>query len=413
MGAVYACRHRNGSRVAIKVLAPRLSISPRHRERFLREGYVANRVNHAGVVPVFDDGVEEDGAAYLVMELLTGKNLATLAELQGGRLSRELVLRVAGDLLDVLVAAHGKGILHRDIKPENLFITDDGRLRVLDFGIARVLDGATLGPSTDDGTILGTPGFAAPEQARGRVDQLDARTDLWSVGATMFELLTGKPVYEAETPNEQLGLAMTTPPRSLGAVAPDLPVAIVEIVDCALAFNPQDRFQDARTMASAVSAVASGSPHSSMLPAHSTDRRPSPAATRTVSAALGGVAPRTWRWRERRPLLVFLGAALVAVSTWGAVQSLSSRSSSERDEPAAAAPARASPDERAPESLSKVAPEPFVGTSKSADPAVAQPPAPARSKVRRPPSTASAPADPSPVTAGETWPPSSPLDRRH
>ncbi|HEX4477595.1 MAG TPA: serine/threonine-protein kinase, partial [Polyangiaceae bacterium] len=138
MAAVYAATHRNGSRVAIKILHAELSISPDVRARFLREGYAANSVGHDGVVRVSDDDVAEDGAAFLVMELLDGETLEERRQRHGGRLSEDEVLSVADQVLDVLVAAHAKGIVHRDLKPENIFLTRDGRVKVLDFGIARL-----------------------------------------------------------------------------------------------------------------------------------------------------------------------------------------------------------------------------------------------------------------------------------
>lgn len=256
MAAVYAATHRNGSRVAIKMLHVELSRNMNVRARFRREGYVANRVAHPGAVRIHDDDVTDDGAVFLVMELLEGKTLDALWEQYARRLPVGRVLSIADGILDVLAAAHDKGILHRDIKPDNVFITKNHEVKLLDFGIARVRENREdAAESTVTGTFLGTPAFAAPEQARARWELVDARTDLWALGATMFTLLTGKYVHEAETPNEQLLAAMTVPAPSLSTLRPDLPSAIVEVVDRALAFERDERWPSAVEMQKAVRAA--------------------------------------------------------------------------------------------------------------------------------------------------------------
>lgn len=255
MATVYAATHRNKKRVAIKMLHPEVSLNRDVSSRFLREGYVANTVEHPGTVAVLDDDVTEDGAAFLVMELLVGETVDARQERKGGKLTTSETLWVAERLLDVLAAAHDKGIVHRDIKPENLFITTDQQFKVLDFGIARMHEastgaGATLG--TQVGSLMGTPGFMSPEQARGRTEQIDARTDLWAVGATMFRVLTGRPVHEAVTLNEQLIFAATIPAPSIGELAPWLPPALIALVDRALAFDKNDRWPSAAAMLEAL-----------------------------------------------------------------------------------------------------------------------------------------------------------------
>src|SRR5689334_22273014 len=138
MAAVYAATHRNGNRVAIKVLHAEAGLVPGVRERFLKEGYVANRVGHAGAVRVLDDDVCEEGAVFLVMELLEGETLHARVARGGGRLPADDVLCIMDRVLDVLVAAHAVDVLHRDIKPPNIFITLAGEVKLLDFGIARL-----------------------------------------------------------------------------------------------------------------------------------------------------------------------------------------------------------------------------------------------------------------------------------
>src|SRR5579863_2796332 len=145
MAAVYAATHRNGSRAAVKILHAELSAREDIRSRFMREGHVANAVGHDGAVRVLDDDVADDGSLYLVTELLDGETLEDRRVRSGGRLSEDDVLSVADQLLDVLVAAHAKGVVHRDIKPENVFLTRLGQLKVLDFGIARLRELSTGG----------------------------------------------------------------------------------------------------------------------------------------------------------------------------------------------------------------------------------------------------------------------------
>src|SRR5262249_29132095 len=159
MATVFAATHRNGNRVAIKVLRRSLSQDVAVRERFLREGYIANAVGHPGVVKVLDDGVTSDGAHFLVMELLEGETLEERRKRLGGKLPIEEVFTVGEQLLDLLAAAHARRIVHRDIKPDNVFITNDGTVKLLDFGVARMRRGTT--DTTTSGLMLGTPDFMA------------------------------------------------------------------------------------------------------------------------------------------------------------------------------------------------------------------------------------------------------------
>jgi serine/threonine-protein kinase len=253
MAVVYAATHRNQKRVAVKMLHPELSMHREVRARFMREGYAANTVDHPGAVAVLDDDIAEDGAAFLVMERLEGEELERLWQRHGGRLEARVVLAVADPLLAVLEAAHAKSIVHRDIKPANLYITRDGTLKVLDFGIARARDAASEGQSgTKTGMLLGTPAYMAPEQALAKSKEIDGVTDLWSVGATMFALLSGHLVHEGESATAVLVQAATQPARSLALAAPDADPRVVAIVDRALAFDKAARWPNATVMRTAV-----------------------------------------------------------------------------------------------------------------------------------------------------------------
>ncbi len=250
MAVVYAATHRNRKRFAVKMLHPELSTRAEIRSRFVREGYVANSVEHPGVVSVLDDDVTEDGAAFLVMELLEG------ATIEGfGPRRRPLPLReslaIAIDVLDVLEAAHGRNIVHRDIKPANLFVTRQGQVKVLDFGIARLRDATLAANATATGATLGTPAFMAPEQALGMASEVDVRTDLWALGATVFTMLSGSFVHEGGSARQVLVRAATEPARSLSSVAPDVQWAVTEWVSKALLFDKRARWESAAVMRTA------------------------------------------------------------------------------------------------------------------------------------------------------------------
>jgi serine/threonine-protein kinase len=254
MAAVYAATHyRNGNRVALKILHQELSRDPETRTRFLREGYVANAVNHPGVVRVLDDDVTEDGCAFLVLELLEGESAETRRERMGGRLPLQEVLHIGDRLLDVLAAAHEQKIVHRDVKPENIFLTNDGNVKLLDFGIARMRDAG--GEATKTGVMLGTPDFMSPEQAGGRSD-LDGRTDVYLTGATLFMLLSGQRVHMGETIRDQLFAITTMRARSLTTAAPNVPLPIVHVIDKALELEKEDRWVSARAMQEALRRAA-------------------------------------------------------------------------------------------------------------------------------------------------------------
>ena len=293
VAAVYAATHRNRNRVAVKVLNPVLAADPGMRGRFLNEGYAANAVGHAGAVQVLDDDVTEDGLVFLVMELLEGETLHQRAARQGGRLALPEVLWIADALLAVLAAAHEKQIIHRDIKPDNLFLTTDGVLKVLDFGIARLQEvlpesGRT---GTQIGATMGTPGYMSPEQVQGRWSSVDARSDVWAVGATMFALLSGRAVHVDESGEPSLYLAATRPAPSLATVMTGLPLSAASLIDRALVTDRDARWSSAVEMRAAVDQVRSSLPDPPATPlgARSHMLPSSPSSVQTTARA--GAAP--------------------------------------------------------------------------------------------------------------------------
>jgi serine/threonine-protein kinase len=264
MAAVYVGVHSIGQRQAIKILHPDIARSPEQRARFEREAHAVNRLKHPGAVEIRDIDVTEDGAPFLVMELLEGESLAERAARLGAIEEGEL-LRLMDELLDVLAAAHAQGIIHRDVKLDNLFVQRDGRLKVLDFGIARMRSGKEGDVHTRTGAALGTVPYMAPEQIKG-VD-VDARVDLFAVGATMFRLIARRRVHEAETEPMLLIKMATEPAPKLATVAPGAPEGLCLVVDRALQFQREQRYPDALTMQRDVQALRAGAapPYASAL----------------------------------------------------------------------------------------------------------------------------------------------------
>jgi serine/threonine protein kinase len=256
--AVYAATHKCGKRAAIKVLHPEYAFNEQLRLRLNREAHVLSVVDHPGAVRILKEGMSDDGALYLVMELLEGETLTNHLARKGSKLSEEQALRITLLVLDVLAQAHSKGIVHRDIKLDNVFITRSGEVKLLDFGIARVLKSveAETEDQTRVGLVLGTPGSMPPEQALGLNDQVDAQSDVWAVGAVLFELLSSQSVhFEASTLYDKLLSAASKPAPKLATVVEDVSPGLALLVDRALAFEKEDRFRDATEMRDSVLAL--------------------------------------------------------------------------------------------------------------------------------------------------------------
>jgi serine/threonine-protein kinase len=241
VGAVYEARHRNGSRAAIKVLHRDLAWSALERERFLREAWVANRVEHPAVVRVLDDGVS-DGEPFLLMELVDGEPLDAVAE----RLGQAEALDVAEQVLDALVVAHARGVIHRDIKPQNLLLDRQRRVRILDFGLAHLTE---EGATEEEGTITGTLDYMAPEQVAGQI--ASPQSDLYSLGAMLFRLVSGEHLHNGANLLDQLRRIVCEPPRPLRSAierGDDLDEDVVALVDRATLPSAVERWQSAEQM---------------------------------------------------------------------------------------------------------------------------------------------------------------------
>ena len=232
MGEVYrAMDARLGREVAVKVLPATYSSNPDRLRRFEQEARSASSLNHPNIVTLHDIG-QHEGAPYFVQELLEGQTLR--AAISDSPISARRATDYAHQMALGLAAAHAKGIVHRDIKPENLFLTRDGRLKILDFGLAKLVrpeptrDGLTSANTempTTPGVVLGTTGYMSPEQAAGR--ELDFRSDQFSFGSVIYELLTGKRAFDRRTPVETLAAIIQEEPEPLGSLNAQLPRSAV------------------------------------------------------------------------------------------------------------------------------------------------------------------------------------------
>ena len=243
-----AARDGSPAPVALKLLT---GLSAADRARAEREAAIAASLDHPAIARQLEHGIIEPDTVFLAMELLSGCTLAQ--RLDRGPLDVSDALVVARQVLDALEHAHARGLIHRDIKPANVFLVDGdpARVKVLDFGLARALDGSRV---TTPGRLLGTPAYMSPEQVRGD-PPLDARTDVWSTGAVLFEALSGHTPFGLASPLTTLFQVAFSAPRRLDELAPQLPPALVAVVDRALARDPDARLRDARSFRAALDAL--------------------------------------------------------------------------------------------------------------------------------------------------------------
>ncbi|MCW8138397.1 MAG: serine/threonine protein kinase [Planctomycetota bacterium] len=243
-GAVYRARHAAlGTEVALKVL-----LEPGDAglaQRFRQGAQVLARLRHPHLPLVTDLGVE-GGRPYMAMELIAGDDLATLVR-RGGPPPFEWSAGVLATVARTLAHCHAQGVIHRDLKPSNILVTADGGVKLLDFGLAK-LRGYTADAAQD---VFGTPSFMPPEQALGLTKKVDAQSDVWSLGATLFHALSGQPVHVAKGIDAMLLTAKSARPRSLADAAPELGSKIVAVIDRALSYHKAERWPDMRAMRAA------------------------------------------------------------------------------------------------------------------------------------------------------------------
>lgn len=261
MGAVYEATGTRGEGVrAIKVLHPEFISEEQILSRFFAEAKAVQSLNHPNVAQIFDSARAEDGTPYLVMELLVGAPLSSFCG-PGRPMPPQKAAGIMLGVLQALTQAHQRGIVHRDLKPDNLFLVNDGRgnhmVKVLDFGIAKVMDAAGgMGSKTKTGVLLGTPGYMSPEQIKNSKG-VDPRSDLWSVGIILYEMLTGSEAFPADNEFTRLTLVLTQPIRPIGEVSREL-APWSAFFQRALSKEPSTRFQSAQEMGQALAAMASG-----------------------------------------------------------------------------------------------------------------------------------------------------------
>ncbi len=310
MGEVYRARdERLGRDVAVKLLSAELAAELEQRRRFEQEMRAAAALNHPGILAVYDVG-DHKGRPYLVTELLEG---ATLRErLREGRIPARKAVTWGAEIADALSAAHEHRIIHRDLKPENLFITTEGRVKILDFGLAKVApplpagdDTASVRPrsGTDAGTVLGTVGYMSPEQLRGQA--VDPRADIFALGCVLYEMLSGQRAFHGATAADTISAILSLDPPPLPSGAGEIPAPLQGIVSQCLEKRPEDRFSSTHDIALALRLL-------------STPSETSPSRQPVLDDSPS--RPTRFRgWMRRHPAVSALAAAVVvlALATMG------------------------------------------------------------------------------------------------
>src|SRR5580658_5387357 len=253
MGEVYRARDARLDRVvAIKILPASYSADADRMQRFTQEARSAAALNHPNILSIFDIG-KERGSPYIVSELLEGQTLRE--RIRSGPLSSRKAIDYALQVARGLAAAHGKGIVHRDLKPENLFLTNDDRVKILDFGLAKLTrpetdasaDAPTVQVNTEPGQVMGTVGYMSPEQVRGKT--ADHRSDIFAFGSILYEMLSGQRAFRGETAADTMSAILKEEPTELSETARNVPPALERIVRHCLEKNPAQRFQSAGDLA--------------------------------------------------------------------------------------------------------------------------------------------------------------------
>ena len=311
MGVVYRARdtmlHRD---IALKLIKPELASEPKNRSRFLRECRAAATINHPGVATIYEAGETEDGRLFLASELVEGETLKD--KVGRGALASAEVVEIGIQLAEALDAAHAKGAIHRDIKPSNLMLTPEGRLKVLDFGLARLVsaDDSDAGDDertieqTQEGAVVGTPAYMSPEQASGM--KVDSRTDIFSAGCVLYELVTGTSPFHSGSVPETLRRVLCEEPPSIESSVDGIPLGLEEVLRGALGKNRDQRTATAGEMADQLRELRESSSSMRSGPVLAADRK------RRRSIVIGGVAGTlaivvaallVWHWS--RPSLAF------------------------------------------------------------------------------------------------------------
>ncbi|MFO0576706.1 MAG: protein kinase [Polyangia bacterium] len=334
MGAVYEAVHEQlGRRAAIKLLRRELSVDPQIAERFFREAKAASRVEHAGVVGIYEFGNLPDGTAYIIMEFLRGDPLSVRLRSLGGRLPYSDTVRISRQIASALAATHGAGIVHRDLKPDNVMLVPDPeipggeRVKILDFGIAKIL-AEYEGPASEEfktqtGMVLGTATYMAPEQCKG-AGQVTDKADVYSLGIVMYRMCCGQVPFRADGQGEVMAMHIFSQPKPLRERDPSVPEVLANLVGRMIAKDPAERpnmaaiAQELEKMAALP--VIQGSPVVALTASVATDSGNHSSSLATLSAALGqsgsmkAVPPPQRRWGR----VAGIGLVLLAIGGIGA-----------------------------------------------------------------------------------------------
>ncbi|HSC26856.1 MAG TPA: serine/threonine-protein kinase, partial [Vicinamibacterales bacterium] len=265
MGEVYRARDTRLDRdVALKVLPAHLATDEAARARFEREAKAIAALSHPNILAVYDVGTE-GGLAFVVMELLEGETLRQRMTESSGPLPMRKVTQIGTEIANGLAAAHDKQIVHRDIKPENIFLAADGRVKILDFGLARQTmpaavsgtDVATQLQQTDPGTVMGTVGYMAPEQVKAAT--VDHRADVFALGCVLYEMASGRKPFARDSAAETMSAILRDEPPDLVSESGAIPATFEPVVRHCLEKRPEERFQSARDLAFALQSVGTAS----------------------------------------------------------------------------------------------------------------------------------------------------------
>ena len=296
MGEVYlASDTKLGRQVALKVLAGTLAGDPGRLARFEQEARAAAALNHPNIVTIHS--VEHiDGVPFLTLELVDGQTLGELIPREGLPLDRVLSLGIP--LADAVGAAHQRGITHRDLKPANVMVTSDGRVKVLDFGLAKVKEEAQMpidaglptASLTGEGRIVGTVAYMSPEQAEGK--PIDARSDVFSLGIILYEMATGQRPFEGDTHMSTLSAIIKDTPRGITDVRPGLPRELSKIISRCLAKDVEDRYQSAKDLRNDLRALKNELTSGEIVPVSGSGERN---ATRVTQGTPSRPRSRSWR----------------------------------------------------------------------------------------------------------------------
>jgi eukaryotic-like serine/threonine-protein kinase len=245
MGVVYQARDTRLKRsVAMKVLPRDMMSDPERKRRFIQEARAASALNHPNIITIYDIG-NEVGTDFIVMEYVAGKTLDQRIPRKGMRLDE--ALKIAVQIADALAKAHSAGIIHRDLKPTNVMVTDDGLVKVLDFGLAKLTevsassDERTLRSETEEGTIVGTVSYMLPEQAEGT--KVDARSDIFSFGAVLYEMVTGQKAFQGESKMSTLTAVLKQEPKPISQLVPTIPLDLEKTINRCLRKDRERRYQ--------------------------------------------------------------------------------------------------------------------------------------------------------------------------